>query len=142
MSHTITAVASAAIMVASATLALTTTGASAAPRVHTQHFHAEATSQLATGKTTFVLAEQDVVGSTVIGHDVLYCRATRTHSTCQIAFAQSGGLIYARFLLRDSDHTARGRVTGGTGRYARINGTITAKLLSPSDVLVDLRYQD
>ncbi|MBO1754391.1 hypothetical protein [Allobranchiibius sp. CTAmp26] len=142
MARRTTVIAGAALVAAGAAAALSTADASAAPRIHTQHFHARATAQLATGKTSFVLAEQDVIGARVIGHDVLFCSATRTHSTCHIAFAQGGGLIYARFLLRDSDHTARGRVTGGTGQYSHAHGTITARLLSPTDVVVDLRYRD
>lgn len=87
-----------------------------------------------------MLAEQDVDGPAVIGHDVLFCQATPDHSTCQIAFAQSGGLLYAHFLIRDADHGVRGTVTGGTGRYRGAHGTITGQVLSQSDVRVTLRY--
>ena len=115
-----------------------TAGASAAGR--TPSFQAEATSQLTTGSHSFVLAEQDVVGSTVVGHDVLSCVATRIHSTCDVAFAQSGGLLYAHFVLRDSDRSIVGTISGGTARYAHARGTINGKALSPTAVRVTLHY--
>lgn len=144
MSRMTVALAGAVLATTTAAVLATGAGAGATPapaRVHTQHFHAKATAQLPTGKTDFVLAEQDIVGSTVIGHDVLYCQATATHSNCQIAFAQRGGLIYARFLLRDSDHSLRGAITGGSGRYRHAHGTIAGQVLSQTDVRVTLRYQ-
>lgn len=142
MPHTTTAVAVTALAAAGVATLLATSGADAKARTHTQHFDAMATAQLSTSATSFVLAEQDVANSTVIGHDVLYCQATRTHSTCQLALAQKGGLLYARFVLRDSDHSARGTVIGGTGPFAHAHGTITAQTLSATDVRVTLRYQD
>ncbi len=146
MSRITLALAGAALAATTATAAILATtadaGAHPAPaRVQTQHFHAKATAQLPTGKASFVLAEQDVVGSTIIGHDVLYCQATRTHSNCQIAFAQNGGLIYAQFLMRDSDHTLHGAITGGSGRYRHAHGTIAGQVLSQTNVRVTLRYQ-
>jgi hypothetical protein len=143
MTRTKVAVTAIALIATAATTAIAG-GASAtttSAHTHTQHFHAKATAQLPTGKTSFVLAEQDVQGSTMIGHDVLFCRATRTHSTCEIAFAENGGLIYARFVLRDSDHTFHGPVTGGSGKYRGAHGTIAGRALSQSEVRVHLRYQ-
>jgi hypothetical protein len=145
MSRISIAVAAAVLTAAGLTTAALATNSDAgtpAARSHVQRFHAHATAQLATTKTTFVLAERDVTGHKVIGHDVLYCRSTRTHSNCQIALAQQGGLIYAHFLLRDSDHSIRGTITGGTGHYRGARGTITGQVQSQSDVRVVLRYQN
>jgi hypothetical protein len=131
---TLTALASAAVLVGGLG------GADASGRVHAQDFEARATAHLATGPQTFVQAEDDVAGSTTIGHDVLACTSTRTQSTCDITIAQSGGLLYAHFVLHDATHAAQGRVTGGTDRYRNARGTLTAEALSQSVVRVSLRY--
>ena len=140
-----TVVAAGASVVALASIGVLVSGvglADASGRVHTQTFEARATAHLQTGAQSFVQAEDDVAGSTVIGHDVIACTSTRTQSTCDLSLAQSGGLLYAHFVLQDATHTAQGRVTGGTGRYRAASGTITARALSQSVVRVTLRYTD
>lgn len=130
-----------AAAVATATvIAVDAQSAGASTAGHTQNFQARATSQLSTGAHSFVVADQDVAGSTVVGHDVLTCVATRTHSTCDVVFAQIGGLLYAHFVLLDSDRSILGAVSGGTGRYVHARGTIKGGAVSRSVVRVTLHY--
>ena len=127
-------------LVTAVAFAVGTAPVGAAPRVHTESFQARATDQVSTGPNTYLVADQDVVDTTTIGHDVLVCTATQTHSSCRVAVAQAGGLLYAQFILRDADGRLRGVVTGGTGRYRDAHGTLTGAALSKTAVQITLRY--
>lgn len=125
---------------AAALLLLGPSSVAAAP-AHHRTFTAVATGQLTTGPHSFVLAEQDLVGTRVVGNDVLTCRSTPTHSTCEVAIARAHGLLYGRFVLRDADHSLHGEITGGAGRYRRAHGHISGTALSPTAVRVTLSWR-
>ncbi len=116
------------------------TAAQAAPVQVSQSFDAVATAPSITVGDRFVVADQDVAGGGVIGHDVLSCTVVAGGSACDVAFAQPGGLLYARFALRDADGTLSGSVTGGTGRFCHAHGRLTGTALSPTDVHITLHY--
>ena len=95
-----------------------------------------------TSANTFVIAENDVADSTTIGHDVLDCKLTRSGSSCDVAFAQAHGLLYAHLRLHDGVTTFAGTVAGGTRRYRDAHGTLTGTTLSKTAVQITLRYSD
>jgi hypothetical protein len=123
-----------------AALVTSTSTAQAAPALITQSFNAQASAPPTTAGDAFVLADQDVAGTTVIGHDVLACTVHAGGSTCEVAFAQPGGLLYAHFSIDDADGTVAGTVTGGTGHYCHAHGRLTGATLSPTDVQITLHY--
>ena len=141
--RTATTIAVAGVAAAGIVLTVGMGTASASSRVHTQTFQAQAsTAPLMTSADTFVIAETDVADSKTIGRDVLDCKLTKSGSTCDVAFAQAHGLIYAHLRLRDGATTFTGTVTGGTRRYRDAHGTLTGTTLSQTAVQVTLRYSD
>lgn len=117
-----------------------TADASATTRLQTQTFDAQATAQLTTSATTFIVADQDVSGTVTLGHDVLNCVLGSTGATCDVAFAQAGGMLYAHLTISDADHTLAGFVTGGTDHFRHARGSLTGRSLSPTDVQITLHY--
>jgi hypothetical protein len=86
--------------------------------------------------TKATVAEQDTdvtsAGKT-IGFDELYATQTGTTTgTAQIAYAETGGLLYGTLTLTHNGADAHGRVTGGTGTFKGATGTITAKAANES----------
>ena len=98
----------------------------------TQHFTAKSSSSpLNFSKTAYALTDNDVRNGKTIGRDVLICTHTGTGAShCHVAFAQNGGLLYARFSLADKTGALKGVVTGGTGSFANANGTLTGQAVS------------
>ena len=109
----------------------------------TQRFDAKSSAApLLLSKTSYVLTDSDVQKHKTIGHDVLYCTDTGNGAShCHVAFAQKGGLLYARFALSDKSGTLTGAVTGGTGSFAHAKGTIAGRSVSRTDVKVKLHYK-
>ena len=108
----------------------------------TERFDAQSSSSpLSLSKTSFVLTDNDVAAGKAIGHDVLYCTDAGTGAShCSVAFAQQGGLLYAQFALSDQG-ALQGTVTGGIGRFAHADGTLTGQAVSQKDVKIILRYK-
>jgi hypothetical protein len=103
-------------------------GASAHTATHTLKFVAVLKKLVIYTKTT--VAEQDTdVNSAgkAIGFDELYATQTgKTTGTADIAYAETGGLLYGTLILTDNGAGAHGTVTGGTGAFKGASGTITA----------------
>jgi hypothetical protein len=81
--------------------------------------------------TKATVAEQDTdvtsAGKT-IGFDELYATQTGTTTgTADVAYAETGGLLYGVLTLTHNGAYAHGTVTGGTGKFKDATGTITAK---------------
>ena len=141
MSHKKVSVTVAALVALAGAVALTVDVgvASARPIGRTQTFQARATSQVATA-TGFILADQDVHGTTVIGQDVLTCAVDSTGPACYVAFAQADGILTAHLQISDAAGTLTGRVHGGTGRYRHAHGTLSGTTLAPTAVQIPLHY--
>ncbi len=109
----------------------------------TQHFDARSSSApLLLSKTSFVLTDTDVANHKTIGHDALYCSDTGSGAShCHVAFAQKGGLLYARFALSDKTGKLTGAVTGGTDSFTHAKGTITGTSISRTDVKITLQFK-
>jgi hypothetical protein len=112
----------------------------AAAKAHTHSFDAKRTSSFITGRSSFVLSDKDVHGSTQVGSDVLSCTTGATRDTCHVAFGQKDGLLYARFVLKHATGSLNGTVTGGTGPYKHATGTLKGIARSQTDVHVTLHY--
>ena len=132
----------AAATIAAVTAAAVPDVAAAGPQHVTQHFTAKSSSSpLNFSKTAFALTDNDVRNGKTIGRDVLICTHTGTGAShCHVAFAQNGGLLYARFSLADKTGALKGVVTGGTGSFANANGTLTGQAVSRKAVKITLRY--
>ena len=107
-----------------------------------QHFTAKSSSApLVLSKTGYVLSDNDVKSGKTIGRDVLSCTDAGTGAShCRVAFAEKGGLLYARFALTDNTGTLKGAVTGGTGSLTHAKGTFTGQPVSQKDVTITLHY--
>jgi hypothetical protein len=117
--------------------------AASSAKTVTQHFDAKSSSSvLMLSKTSYVLTDKDVESGKKIGRDVLYCTDTGTGTShCHVAFAQKGGLLYAKFALPDTTGVLTGKVTGGTGRFAHAKGTLAGQAVSQTDVKITLHYK-
>jgi hypothetical protein len=135
-----------AAAIATATVAAAVAGpavAASGTKAVTQHFDAKSlSSPLRPSKTSFVLTDNDAADGKTIGRDVLYCTGAGTGAShCRVAFAQKGGLLYAKFALSDTTGALKGTVTGGTGRFAHAKGTLAGQAVSQEDVKITLHYK-
>jgi hypothetical protein len=124
------------IVAAAAAVALSTTGALVLPAVASAHSATHTLKFVSVLKKLVVytkrtVAEQDTdVSSTgkIIGFDELYATQTgKTTGTADIAYAETGGLLYGALTLTHNGARAHGTVTGGTGAFKGASGTITVK---------------
>lgn len=80
-------------------------------------------------RTGFVAINKDVNRhGRRVGSDVTTCRGKQTHpdkARCDVALALSHGLIYLTFTMAGHTNTAHGVVTGGTGTFRGVEGTVT-----------------
>jgi hypothetical protein len=107
--------------------------ATASSPLHILRVTAHSTASHALGKFTFVGADTDrsPTSNKVIGYDVLSGRfhpKTGT-ATLRVAAALNGGTI--DMIFNGTGTSLKGRILGGTGKYASITGTCTAT--SPTD---------
>jgi hypothetical protein len=101
-------------------------GASAV--THTLKFTSVQQATVRFSKTIGAAEDKDVKNGTVIGYDVLRFVVNPKTNTASIGVTldTKNGFLYG--VLRESGGAVtRGKVTGGTGKYAGATGTITAK---------------
>lgn len=104
----------------------TSVAASSAPKTHTLTFTAKTLVEKQFANHRFVEAEKAVAGGKVIGTDVLRGKINKHHvAKIRVAAAFAGGFIYGTFNSDEQGNLSAGKVTGGTGKYAGITGTIT-----------------
>ncbi len=137
------------IIAAAAAVVLGGTGTLALPAVAGAHsatttlkFTAAASksiSWLSINSFAFKETDRDITGA-VIGFDVVYF----TNESCcsvsaNVTFALKGGLLYGMFDA-SGDPTlsiTNGKVTGGTGAFTGVTGTITG---APTDTLTKIKF--
>ncbi|MGD0440489.1 MAG: hypothetical protein ABSB52_07645 [Acidimicrobiales bacterium] len=90
------------------------------------HFVAVKTS-MSTPTATGAYYESDVevASGSAVGQEVASCISDTTGTTCYAAFADANGIIDARFTIDVITRTWTGTVTGGTGTYTDVSGTLT-----------------
>jgi hypothetical protein len=96
------------------------------------HFTANAQKSKGFSKTTFGQDEIDRnKAGTIIGFDVINGKFDpATHSAKGwVAFSTRGGVLYGRLKFSNGPITT-GTVTGGTGRFKGVSGTIYGKSLN------------
>ena len=62
-----------------------------------------------------------------VGSDVTTCRPVKgdpERAVCDVGLGLAGGLITITFWQSDDSNVAHGKVTGGTGAYAGVTGTV------------------
>lgn len=115
------------IAVGSLTVAGVGTGlATSSAKTHTLTFKGVQLKSTSPSKTTFVQAEKDVSKGKTIGYDVVTGKFDpQTHLVKgSVSVALRGGEIYASFTIAQ-DNSLSGKVTGGSGKYKGVSGTIT-----------------
>jgi hypothetical protein len=134
------------IMAAAAAVVLGSTGALALPAVAGAHSATTTITFKAVAYNNFsfddtVIYHQIDFGSTgaKIGFDDLYSvEQTCCTVTADVAFAITGGLLYASFATNGSP-TFSGTVTGGTGAFNGVTGTISGRLIN-NPTLTKIRF--
>ncbi len=138
------------IIAAAAAVVLGGTGTLALPAVAGAHsatttlkFTAAASksiSWLSINSFAFKETDRDITGA-VIGFDVVYF----TNESCcsvsaNVTFALKGGLLYGTFVASGESTVLSitdGKVTGGTGAFTGVTGTITG---APTDTLTKIKF--
>ena len=81
---------------------------------------------------------------TPVGFDLLYLAGTSAgHAAANVTVDIAGGFLYGTFTLNvKTGAVANGKVTGGTGAFARASGTIRAKAVNhaPTKHIVTITY--
>jgi hypothetical protein len=138
------------ILAAGAAVVLGGTGALVVPAVasahsttHTLKFISVEKATVFFSKTSFGQQDTDVnaKGKTV-GFDMIYGRVTSaTSATVNITGDTSGGFLYGTGTINlKTDAFSKGKVTGGTGSFAKATGTIKAKAISKTKTAVTITY--
>jgi hypothetical protein len=110
--------------------------ASAGSASHTLRFTAVKQSQAHLSKQTSVASDHDMAGGKVIGYDVVTFAG---RGTGDVAVGLNGGLLYGSLTFSKSG-ALTGKVTGGTGPYAGIAGTISGQTISNNKTKVVVSY--
>ncbi len=102
--------------------------ASASSTTHTMKFTAVALKQAQFSRTTFGQTEKDVRNGKIIGFDVINGRFNPATNSMRgnVALSMKGGILYGALRFSNGPVT-RGRITGGTGKFAGATGTIYGK---------------
>jgi hypothetical protein len=105
--------------------------ATAAPAVtnHTIKLVATQTSIHQFSRSSASAAETDRHNGKVIGYDILSEHFTQTSGLILGAFTTNGGVIYFRVPFTNTK-TLHGKLTGGSGKFAGVQGTIAATSLN------------
>ena len=101
--------------------------ATATPRdaSYVLHFVAVKTSMSALRETgNYYESDVEVASGSPVGQEVMACVSTTTGATCDGAFANASGIIDAHFTVDFGPGTWSGAITGGTGTYAEVSGTV------------------
>jgi hypothetical protein len=138
------------IIAAGAAVVLGTTGALVLPAVasahsstHTLKFVSVEKATVFFSKTTFGQQDTDVnAKGKTIGFDMIYGTATSaTSATLNITGDISGGFLYGTGTTNlKTGAFSNGKVTGGTGAFAKATGTIKAKAISKTKTAVTITY--
>lgn len=122
---------------ATATLAVGGAGtlASASTTSHTLKFTSVQVTEKGFSGGRFVDSDKDVQNGKVIGYDVVngVYNAEKKTITINFAGALAGGIIYGDGHGSATSTKFTGTITGGTGVYKGIQGTITGKSTGKND---------
>jgi hypothetical protein len=116
--------------------------ATASAPTHTLRFTAVQISSKNLSQTKFVNVDKDRSHGKFIGNDVLQGRFNNTTHTAKIGVAAAfrGGFIYGNFISNEQGDLSQGKVTGGTGKYKGVKGTITGHAITSTKEAVTITY--
>jgi hypothetical protein len=120
-----------------------TASARQATTTHTLTLRSHQISSTQVGNNGSLQADRDLRNGHTIGYDAISChfdfKTSRAH--CRVAVALANGTLAGRFTLRADNNTAQGEIVNGTGAYAGVTGTISARPVKHSnDSVVTLQY--
>ena len=135
---------------AGAAVVLGTTGALVLPAVASAHGTTHTLKFIDVGKGTvsftrttggFQNTDVNTTGKT-IGFDMLYFAATSPSNVAvNLTVDTKGGFLYGTFTFNPKTGVVtNGKVTGGTGAFARATGTIKVKTISSTKHAVTITY--
>ncbi len=130
MSRKITTIAATGITALSlAVTGATLAGAAPAPSSHTLKFTSVQTAQRSVGKYKFIDSDKDVQSGKVIGYDAVDgAYHPKTHTiTVAVAAALKGGILYVAGTGDVVSGKFAGKITGGTGTFKGVHGTVTGQ---------------
>ena len=117
--------------------------ASAQSATHTLKFTAVQKATVGFTRATGGIQDTDVntTGKT-IGFDMLYFAATSPSSVAvNYTLDTKGGVLYGTFTFNPKTGVVtNGKVTGGTGAFAKATGTIKVKTISPTKHVTTITY--
>jgi hypothetical protein len=116
--------------------------AASSASTHTLTFTAIQTTSHNIGKTGFINAEKDVSHGKYLGNDIVTgtFNAAQGVAKAHVALAIKGGFIYGSFTIDQQGTLSHGKVTGGTGKYAGVTGTINGTAASQTREKVTVTY--
>jgi hypothetical protein len=134
--HTIATVGAAAVVAAGGcVLALP---ASASSATHTMHFTAHTVSQASFGKKGGAAVDHDFNGAhKLIGYDVA---SFGKGNNGNVAVALKAGFLYAHLVFSNTG-ALTGTLTGGTGKYVGVTGTVVGTPISKKDTDITVMYK-
>jgi hypothetical protein len=117
------------------------TSASGAATVHTLKFNSIEIASHGLGKTSFASADVDKRKGKVIGYDSVTGKFNvHTHvANLSVALALKGGVINVSGSSAESGAFV-GKVTGGSGKYKGIKGTVTGDQVNNKTTAVVIKY--
>jgi hypothetical protein len=115
--------------------------ASSAP-THTLSFKSVQLTSHSLGKTGFINTGKEVRHGKFIGNNIVDGRydATTKTAALSIAVGLKGGLIYAHASVDNQGVISHGKVTGGTGTYKGITGTLTVTSAGKKNKNITITY--
>jgi hypothetical protein len=110
--------------------------------VHTLKFIAVKTKSVSFTETTEGQQDNDVnsAGKTIGLDDVYLTFTGRTTGKGDVALVVKGGFLYGTLATSNAGQTFSGKVTGGTGAFAKATGKITAKAITSQKTAVTITY--
>jgi hypothetical protein len=119
-----------AVLAAGIVAVSTVAGAESAVVNHTIKLVATQTASHSSSQSSATEADTDRHHGKVIGYDVLSFKFTSNNSGLILgSFATQGGVLNFRLPITNT-RTLHGKVTGGSGRFAGVSGTIAATQLN------------
>jgi len=89
------------------------------------HFVAVKTSMSTPTKSgAYYEADVEVASGATVGQEVASCVSGKTAITCDGAFVDNNGVIDAHFTVSIKTGVLTGTITGGTGAYGNVSGTV------------------
>ena len=131
--HTVLLTVVTAALVGSVTPALATTPSNAHPAHETTqvlHLRVAPVSFIDTSPGYVAIDDDFDLTGAKVGSDVTTCRPApgdNETARCDVGLGLAGGLLTITFTESDTSATAYGRVTGGTGAYTGVRGSVVIK---------------